>query len=88
MTDFLAEAKKMRDQIIAWRRDFHMHPELSYEEHRTAGIVAEHLEQLGMSVQTGIGKTGVVGVIEGDKPGPVVMLRFDMDALPVLARSP
>lgn len=83
MTDFLAEATKMRDQISTWRRDFHMHPELSYEEHRTAGIVAEHLEQLGISVQTGIGKTGVVGIIEGDKPGPVVMLRFDMDALPV-----
>jgi amidohydrolase len=83
MIDFLAVGKEMRDQLCAWRRDFHMHPELSYEEYRTAGIVAEHLKQLGYNVQTGIGKTGVVGILKGETAGPVVMLRFDMDALPV-----
>lgn len=83
MTDFRAEAEKMRNQLIAWRRDFHMHPELAFEEHRTAGIVAKHLERLSYRVQTGVAQTGVIGVLEGTKPGPVVMLRFDMDALPV-----
>lgn len=63
--------------------DLHKHPELSFQEHRTAAIVAEHLEALGYEVQTGIGQTGVVGVLEnGD--GPVVLLRADMDGLPVL----
>ncbi len=83
MADFRAEAEGMRDQLIAWRRDFHMHPELGYEEHRTAAVVADHLKRLGYQVRTGVGKTGVIGVLEGARPGPVVMFRFDMDALPV-----
>lgn len=83
MTDFRAEAEAMRDQLIAWRRDFHMHPELGFEEHRTAGIVAQHLTELGYQVETGVARTGVVGLLEGASPGPVVMLRFDMDALAV-----
>jgi len=83
MTDFRSEAEKMRARLIAWRRDFHMHPELAFDEHRTAGIVAEHLERLGYGVQTGVAKTGVIGLLEGARPGPVVMFRFDMDALPV-----
>jgi amidohydrolase len=82
MTD-LTKAEEMRDQLIAWRRDLHMHPELAFEEHRTAGIVAEHLERLGYRVRTGVGETGVIGVLESKRPGPVVMFRFDMDALPV-----
>ncbi len=73
-------------QLVTWRRDFHQHPELGYQELRTAGIVAEHLHNLGLEVSTGIGKTGVVAVIEGesiDEDAPTVLLRFDMDALPI-----
>ena len=78
-----SEAVALRDQLIIWRRDFHRHPELGFQEYRTSGIVAKHLSSLGMEVQTGVGKTGVVGLLEGSQPGPVVMLRFDMDALPI-----
>ena len=81
--DLKTEATALQPQLIAWRRDFHRHPELAYKEVRTSGIVAKHLGELGMEVQTGVGKTGVVGVLDGVKPGPVVMLRFDMDALPI-----
>ncbi|MBD2723177.1 amidohydrolase [Hymenobacter armeniacus] len=70
-------------KVIAWRRDFHEHPELGNEETRTAGIVAAHLKKLGLEVQTGVGRTGVVGVLRGGKPGPVVALRADMDGLPL-----
>ncbi len=80
---FQSEALALREQLIAWRRDFHRHPELGFQEFRTSGIVAKHLSSLGMEVQTGVGKTGVVGLLEGSQPGPVVMLRFDMDALPI-----
>ncbi len=69
--------------MIAWRRDFHEHPELSYEEVRTARIVAAHLRSLRLEVRTGIAQTGVVGVLRGGRPGPVIALRADMDALPV-----
>ena len=82
----LAEASAMAEQLVAWRRDFHMHPELGYQEVRTAGIVADHLRTLGLEVSTGIGKTGVVALVEGDNTpldAPTVMLRFDMDALPI-----
>lgn len=70
-------------RMIAWRRDFHEHPELSYEEVRTARIVAQHLRSLRMEVRTGVAQTGVVGVLRGGQPGPVIALRADMDALPV-----
>lgn len=70
-------------QVIEWRRDFHQHPELGNREFRTSGIIAEHLEALGMDVETGIAHTGVVGILRGGQPGPVVALRADMDALPV-----
>lgn len=70
-------------KVVAWRRDIHQHPELSNREVRTAALVAEHLRQLGLEVRTGVGLTGVVGVLRGGKPGPVVALRADMDALPV-----
>jgi amidohydrolase len=78
-----SEALALSNQLIAWRRDFHRHPELGFQEVRTSGIVAKYLSSLGMEVQTGVGKTGVVGLLEGSQPGPVVMLRFDMDALPI-----
>ncbi|MCC7051696.1 MAG: amidohydrolase [Gemmatimonadaceae bacterium] len=70
-------------KVVAWRRDIHEHPELSGEEVRTAALVAAHLRALGMQVTTGVGGHGVVGVLRGGRPGPVVGLRADMDALPV-----
>lgn len=80
---FFAAAKDIERDLIAQRRDFHRHPELGYQEVRTAGIVARHLAELDMEVQTGVGKTGVVGLLRGARPGPTVLLRFDMDALPI-----
>src|SRR5688572_446552 len=76
-------AKELESKVVAWRRDFHQNPELSNREFRTAKIVAEHLQKLGMEVKTGVAHTGVVGVLKGGRPGPVVALRADMDALPV-----
>ena len=74
----------LEPQVIAWRRDLHLHPELGNREFRTAGIVAEHLRTLGFDeVKTGVAHTGVVGLLKGGKPGGVVALRADMDALPV-----
>jgi amidohydrolase len=83
MTDFLAEATSLFEYTRAMRRDFHMHPELGFREVRTGGIVARELEALGLEVTKGVGKTGVVGFLEGSKPGPTLLLRFDMDALPI-----
>ena len=77
----------LSEQVVAWRRDFHQHPELSNREFRTAKIVADHLEALGMEVQTGVAHTGVIGILKGGKPGPVVLLRADMDGLPVPERN-
>jgi len=75
-------------RVIEWRRDFHENPELSNREFRTSAIVAEHLRNLNFDdVQTGIAHTGVVGILVGGKPGPVVALRADMDGLPVLERT-
>lgn len=71
-------------RVVAWRRDIHAHPELGFSETRTAALVAEHLRALGLEVRTGVGKTGVVGVLRGARPGRTVALRTDMDALPVL----
>src|SRR6185369_12057149 len=70
-------------KVVAWRRDIHQHPELGNSETRTAKLVADQLRALGMQVRERVGKTGVVGVLKGGKPGPVVALRADMDALPV-----
>ncbi len=74
----------LQDKMVAWRRDIHQHPELSGQEVRTARLVADHLRQLGLTVKTGVGGHGVVGVLKGGRPGKVVALRADMDALPVL----
>jgi len=74
---------ELEKRVIEWRRDIHQHPELSNREFRTAALVAEHLEALGMEVHTGIAHTGVVGILRGTQPGPTVALRADMDALPV-----
>lgn len=80
---YRAEAEALREQLVAWRRDFHMHPELGFQERRSAGLIADRLRELGYQVQTGIANTGVVGLLEGEQPGSVVMVRFDMDALPI-----
>jgi len=72
---------------VSLRRDFHQHPELGFKETRTAGIVANELTKLGLYVAAGIGETGVVGLLMGKKPGPVLLLRFDMDALPILEET-
>jgi amidohydrolase len=83
---FQAEAERLQPQLVAWRRDFHQHPELGFQEVRTASVVADHLRGLGLEVTTGVGKTGVVAIVEGDSvalDAPTVMLRFDMDALPI-----
>ncbi len=77
------EALTHKEKLVATRRDLHMHPELGFQEVRTAGIVARELAELGLEVKSGVGKTGVVGLLKGEKPGPVTLLRFDMDALPV-----
>ncbi|MGI9549993.1 MAG: amidohydrolase [Aurantibacter sp.] len=76
-------AKKIEPKVIEWRRDFHQHPELGNREFRTAEIVAKHLKALGMEVRTEVGITGVVGLLKGALPGPVVAARADMDGLPV-----
>jgi len=78
---------KMNPSVVAWRRDFHQHPELSNRELRTAGVIAKHLKGLGLEVQTGVAKTGVVAVLEGARPGPTIVLRADMDALPVIEQA-
>ena len=79
-------ADKIENQTISWRRDFHEHPELGNQEFRTAKIVASFLRSLGLEVKEGVGKTGVVAILNGAKPGPVIALRADMDALPVTER--
>jgi len=80
-------AKKIEPQIIKWRRDFHQHPELGNREFRTAKIIAEHLSQLGIELQTGVANTGVVGLLNGKALEPVVALRADMDALPIIENT-
>lgn len=82
-----AALAKLEPRIIEWRRDLHQNPELSNREFRTAKIVAGHLQRLGLEVQTGIAKTGVVAVLKGGKPGPVIAMRADMDALPVVEQT-
>jgi amidohydrolase len=82
--DLSADFEAIESQVIEWRRDIHRHPELSNREFRTAKKVADHLRALGFDdVQTGVAHTGVVGTLKGGKPGPVIALRADMDALPV-----
>jgi amidohydrolase len=76
-------APEINQQVVAWRRDFHRHPELGNQETRTAKVIADELRKLGYDVQTGVAGTGVIGVLTGGRPGPVVALRSDMDALPV-----
>jgi len=83
MPSFLEESAGFLGYTSTLRRDFHRHPELGFQEIRTAGIVARELNSFGLEVSTGIAGTGVVGLLEGAKSGPVALLRFDMDALPI-----
>jgi amidohydrolase len=77
-------ADRLEPRVVAWRRDFHQNPQLGHPEVRTAAIVAEHLRSLGLAVKDKVAHTGVIGLLEGASPGPVVALRADMDALPVV----
>lgn len=80
-------ATAIEPRMIEWRRDIHQHPELGNREFKTAAKIAEHLKSLGIEVQTGVAHTGVVGILRGGKPGPVIALRADIDALPVTERN-
>jgi amidohydrolase len=80
-------AEELEPQVIEWRRHLHQFPELSNREFKTAEKIAAHLKALGIEVQTGVAHTGVVGILRGSKPGPVIALRADMDALPVTERN-
>jgi amidohydrolase len=82
-----AAGERLQDEVIALRRDFHQHPELSNREQRTAAKVAEHLRALGLEPRTGLAHHGVTAIIEGGKPGPKLALRADMDALPVTEQT-
>ncbi len=84
LTEIISQKSNAIEQkVIAWRHDFHQNPELGNRETRTAAIVAKHLQSLGIEVKTNVAVTGVVGILKGDKPGPVIALRADMDGLPV-----
>jgi len=85
--DLLKDIEAIEPQVIEWRHYFHENPELSNREFKTAETIAKHLRTLGLEVTTGVGKTGVVGILKGDKPGKVVALRADIDALPVEERN-
>ncbi|MEH6406061.1 MAG: amidohydrolase [Leeuwenhoekiella sp.] len=85
--EFEKAIEKIEPKVIEWRRDFHEHPELSNREFNTAEKIAKHLKSLGIKVETGVAKTGVVGILEGKKPGKVLALRADIDALPVTERG-
>ncbi|PKH67708.1 amidohydrolase [Flavobacterium sp. ALD4] len=80
------KAESLESKVITWRRNFHQNPELGNREFKTAEKIAAHLRSLGIEVQTGVAKTGVVGILRGGKPGPVVALRADIDALPIKER--
>ena len=79
-------AEAIQSKLVEWRRYIHQHPELGNREFKTAEFVAEHLKALGIEVKTGVAKTGVLGILRGTKPGPVIALRSDMDALPIKER--
>ena len=86
-TSFDKDIASVEEKVIEWRRDFHKNPELGNREFKTAEKIAKHLQSLGIEVQTGVAKTGVVGLLKGDLPGKVVALRADIDALPVTERN-
>ncbi len=86
-TSFDKDIEAVKDKVIEWRRDFHQNPELGNREFKTAEKIANHLRSLGIEVQTGVAKTGVVGILKGNNPGKVIALRADIDGLPVTERN-
>lgn len=82
-----AAANRIEEKVIEWRHDIHQNPELGNREVRTAALVAKHLQSLGIEVKTNFAKTGVMGILKNGKPGPVVALRADTDALPVTEKT-
>jgi amidohydrolase len=87
MSATITVPERLADDVVLVRRDLHMHPELGFAEHRTAGIIADRLRKLGYEVHEHVGKTGVVGIMRGSRPGRTIMLRADMDALPILEEN-
>jgi amidohydrolase len=88
MTSILSQTEELFPYTRDLRRDFHRHPELGFQEHRTAEIIVRELSKLeDMAIQAGVAGTGVVGTLQGGKPGRVILLRFDMDALPVIENT-
>jgi amidohydrolase len=83
MNSILLEAQSLFQFTQKLRRDFHQHPELGFQEVRTAGVIARELTNLGLEINTGVGKTGIVALLESNQPGPEILVRFDMDALPI-----
>ncbi|MBI2847064.1 MAG: amidohydrolase [Chloroflexi bacterium] len=85
--DLNREIDGLRGELVRLRRDFHRHPELGFQENRTAGVIAKRLTDMGLEVNTGIAKTGVIGLLKGEKPGRTLLLRADIDALPISERN-
>ena len=85
--DLKNEISAIEEEVISLRRDFHQHPELGLKETRTSRIVADYLEKSGLAVTTGVGQTGVVGLLQGAKPGKTLLMRADMDALPLQEKN-
>ncbi len=83
LQDIKARAQALETELVALRREFHQHPELSHQEERTARVVADYLKKLGLEVKTGLAGHGVLGVLKGGRPGRAVAWRADMDALPI-----
>ena len=83
MSHSYQRALSIKQQTVDWRRQFHRYPELSFAENRTSAFIADRLREFGLEVETGVGKTGVVGLLRGEPDWPCIMLRFDMDALPL-----
>ncbi len=87
LSEFRSFAVSLKDDLSALRRDLHQNPELGFQEFRTAKIIADYLKSLGLEVQSGLAETGLSTVIHGSMPGPVILLRFDMDALPIVEEN-
>src|SRR5215472_16301516 len=87
MPTLLESARAIADSVVADRRAIHRHPELAFKEHETAAVVESRLRALGIPIRTGVAGTGIVGLIEGSRPGRTVLLRADMDALPIEEES-
>lgn len=85
-TVIATKAMAIQSRLVEWRRHLHQNPELSNREFKTSAYIVEHLKNLGLEIQSGIAKTGVIAILKGGKPGPVIALRADMDALPVKER--